>query len=93
MMELKLHLYSITWLFAPRPSIKPWIFEIRSSDALSTFDAKALNLRSPTFDAKALGLRSPISDTKALDLRSPIFDAKALDLRNPILTCFVYLRY
>ena len=40
-MELKLHLYSITWMFAPRPSIgpwksdpqmlKPWIFEVRPS--------------------------------------------------------------
>ena len=33
-MELKLHLYSITPMFAPRPSmLKPSIFEVRFSDA------------------------------------------------------------
>ena len=43
---------------------------------MSTFDAKALDLRRPAFDAKALDLRSRISDTEALDLRSPTLDTR-----------------
>ena len=91
-MELKLHLYSITWMFAPRPSIgpwksdsqmlKPWIFEVRPSMLkpwifeIRSSAAKALDLLIPTFDAKALDLRSRISDTETLDLRSPTLDAR-----------------
>ena len=81
-MELKLHLYSITWIFALRPSVlirapmlKPWIFEIRS-----------LVLK-PVSEAKVLDPRNPISDAKALDRRNPISDAKALALETTI-SCF-----
>ena len=43
-MELKLHLYSITWIFALRPSVlirppmlKPWIFENTRGSLISDF--------------------------------------------------------
>ena len=89
-MELKLHLYSITQMFAPRPSmLKPSIVSSKSDNVkalgqlsmlkpwifeIRSSAAKALDHLIPTFDAKALDLRSRISDTEALDLRSPNFD-------------------
>ena len=92
-MELKLHLYSITWIFVLRPSVliwapmlKPWIFENTRGSLISALrcyspGSSISDLRSP--------MLKPISDAKALDLRNQIsvdhfdrFDAKALRRRK-----------
>ena len=62
-MELKHHLYSITWMFAPRPSIgpwksdpqmlKPWIFEVRPSMLKPwIFEIRSLTLKLWIFEVR-----------------------------------------
>ena len=85
-MELKLHLYSITWMFAPRPSIgpwksdsqmlKPWIFEVRPSLLKPwNFEIRSQMLKPWIFEIRSQMLKPWNFDATALDLRSLTFDA------------------
>ena len=61
-MELKLHLYSITQMFAPRPSmLKPTIFDVRSLLNPWVFKVRHTMLKPNISEIQS-------SDAKALDL-------------------------